>query len=305
MIRSIIVFLFSITLLISCKSSYSKIGDKEANFIPYYLKVYEADSLYYACNYTKYKTELEDLFQKYEPINMSSYFEYEKYVKTLIIIDNDKKYKKELENLISNFGYKKDDLLKDSIFSIAFNNNSFDLNYIKQLEKKYETRLDSDFIKELKIIEFNDQEVRNRQGITLKERNPLMKEVDKINDSIIKNYILRNGFPSHKVIGRFSLDILFNHFSYNGSYDFYKESLPKFIKEGTCNPRIYSSLIDRWFLMNKGELFYYISWSDRLKLINDTKKIDQINFERRKIGLPSINQEKKLLERLNKVPKFK
>jgi hypothetical protein len=136
MVRSIIVFLFSITLLISCKSTYSEIGDKEANFIPYYLKVYEADSLYYACNYTKYKTELEDLFHKYEPINIMSYFEYEKYVKTLIIIDNDKKYKKELENLISNFGYKKDDLLKDSIFSIAFNNNSFDLNHIKQLEKK-------------------------------------------------------------------------------------------------------------------------------------------------------------------------
>jgi len=68
-----IIIVMSVLLLISCKSSYTKIGDKKANYIPYYLKVYEADSLYYAKNYTNYKKELENLFAKYEPINIVLY----------------------------------------------------------------------------------------------------------------------------------------------------------------------------------------------------------------------------------------
>lgn len=305
MIQKIIIFSFSITILISCKSSYTKIGEVNANYIPYYLKVYELDSLYYAKNYSKYNKEIKQLFNKFEPLNIAFYNEYENYIKSLILLNKTYKSKKELKILISNFGYKHKDLIKDSILSIGLKNSKISSKSLNKLEERYKKQLDLDFIEVLKKIEYDDQEIRTRQGLTLGEREPLMIEIDKKNDSIIKNYILKNGFPRKEKVDDFSFGILFNHFSYNGSFDFYKEKLPSFIKNGTCDPRNYAMLIDRWFLINKGEPFYYISWINKLKEIEtQSEKINKINFERKKIGLPSIQQEKVLLERMNAIPNF-
>ena len=298
MIKYKIIFLVITLLIVSCKSSYTEIGDKKANYIPYYLKVYEVDSLFYSGNYADYKNELESLFSKYEPLNITSFNEYENYTKSLISLNKAKKHKRELKTLISNFGYKYEDLLKDSILSIALKNSKMSTNYLNKLEEKYKKGLDAEFIKTLKKIEFDDEEIRTRQGLTLEERKPLMIEVDKKNDSIIKNYILNNGFPRKEKVDNFSFDLLFNHFSYNGSYDFYKKNLPQNIKNGTCNPNDYAALIDRWYRINKGEPFYYMTWISKLNEIeNDSEKFKQINSERKKIGLPSIKQKKALLQR--------
>jgi hypothetical protein len=54
--------------------------------------------------------------------------------------------------------------------------------------------------------------------------------------------------------------------------------------------------------INIGEPYYYIRWFDKLKAIeNNNLKLNEINERRKKIGLPSINQEKILLERLLKM----
>ncbi len=45
-LKAILLIIPLVLLCISCKSSYTRIGDKNANYIPYYLKVYEADSLF-------------------------------------------------------------------------------------------------------------------------------------------------------------------------------------------------------------------------------------------------------------------
>lgn len=294
-------YIYSILLvfsLISCKSSYMKIGDKNANYIPYYLKVYEADSLYYSGNYSEYRKQMKNLFKYFEPINISRYNEYEKYLKSLIILDKNKNYERELLILIVDFGYKQKSILNDSILAYVLKNNKYSVKHLTDLEDKYEYSLNKDLIQKLKKLEFDDEEIRERQGLTFEQREPLMKQVDKKNDSIIKNYIITNGFPSKKVIGDFSLGLLFNHFSYNGSYDFYKETLPSFIKNGTCNPSNYAALIDRWYLMNKSEPFYFMTWFDKIKTIeNDSEKIKEINSRRKKIGLPSIRQEKIVFER--------
>ena len=65
-------FLISISF-ISCKS-YQKIGGENSNYIPYYLKVYEADSLFLVKNYSLAYDKFDSLFKYYEPINMPLYF---------------------------------------------------------------------------------------------------------------------------------------------------------------------------------------------------------------------------------------
>lgn len=291
-----IVILLMLLSIFSCKSSYTKIGDKNANYIPYYLKVYEVDSLYNSKNYVNCKNELKNLFNNYEPINMSSYWEYEKYLKCLIINKSNKKYTREFEYLISNLGYKYDYIKKDSVLSIGLKKIKLTSLEINNLEIEYENSIDTDLIKMLKKMEYEDQEIRNKSGLSYEEKTPLIRKIDVKNDSILKDYIITNGFPNQKKIDGFSFDILFNHFSYNGSFDFYKENLPSFIRAGLCNPIVYSSMIDRWYLINKGEPFYYMRWIDKLKEIeNDTLKIKKVNQERKKIGLPSIEQDKAFL----------
>ena len=95
-----IVFLMVVVSLglFSCKSNYTRIGDKNANYIPYYLKVYEADSLYIIGEYKNSYKILDSLFKKYEPINMPIYFEYEQYIKLANRFD--KKTKKNIKKII-------------------------------------------------------------------------------------------------------------------------------------------------------------------------------------------------------------
>ena len=87
----------------SCKSTYTKIGDKEANYIPYFSKMYEADSLYLVENYQRSYEILDSLFKKYEPVNSED--EYFTYVASKIMLDKKpKEIKKDFTYLIENFG---------------------------------------------------------------------------------------------------------------------------------------------------------------------------------------------------------
>lgn len=296
-----IIFIITFAI-VSCKTSYTKIGDKNANYIPYYLKVYEFDSLYYAGNYFQYKKEMKKLFKKYEPINTTSYWEFEKFLKASILVNKNENFNKEIKTLIVDFGYSNNEIFKDSTLSIALKTSKFSDNFLKKLENKYTSSLDNELIVMLNKLEFNDQEIRQRQGLSLSEREPLMKQVDQKNDSIVKNYFISKGFPSKKIIRDFSFGLLFNHFSYNGSYEFYKKELPKYVKNGTCDPRNYAMLIDRWHLINNGEPYYYNTWFDKIKAVEkDSLKIIEINERRLKDGLPSINQEKIVFERMPKL----
>ena len=72
-------FLISISF-ISCKS-YQKIGGENSNYIPYYLKVYEADSLFLVKKFSLAYEKYDSLFKYYEPINMPLYLECENYIK--------------------------------------------------------------------------------------------------------------------------------------------------------------------------------------------------------------------------------
>ena len=82
----ILFFLISI-FLISCKS-YQKIGGKNSDYIPYYLKVYEADSLFTLKDYQGSYKILDDLFKKYDAKNTVSFYEYGTYLASCLMTGN-------------------------------------------------------------------------------------------------------------------------------------------------------------------------------------------------------------------------
>jgi hypothetical protein len=288
----IIFVLFS---LISCKTNYVRIGDKDANYIPYYLKVYEADSLFLSGNYFHSYSILDSLFKKYEPLNMTLYFEYENYLKSAVILKKINKVK--FKKIILNYGYNYSNLKKDSLLNIALVNSNFNEKKIKRFHESYVKKLDTVFRKKLGNMNAEDQRVRNMKPY---DKN-IVSITDSIHNSIFKEYILSVGFPSDKKIGtfrklssndnnNFSLDLFFNHMSYGGDYEFFKEKLFFFVKNGTCSPRIYAMMVDRWHIDKTNKSFYHIlSLDENWKM--DEEFVKKINYRRFQIGLPSVEYQ--------------
>ncbi|UPT71848.1 MAG: hypothetical protein M0D53_05970 [Flavobacterium sp. JAD_PAG50586_2] len=118
--KKIIILLFLITIVIvSCKSQNQRelVGQPvkhDVNYIPYYLKVYEADSLYIIKEYSKSYSILDSLFKVYPPVNLNIYNEVLNYLQLKIIL-NKSVDDIELLKLISYYGYKKEFIVNDSI----------------------------------------------------------------------------------------------------------------------------------------------------------------------------------------------
>lgn len=80
------------------KSNIDEIVKKEeVNYIPYYLKVNEADSLHLIGNFKKSQHILDSLFNKFEPLNQESYGEYITYLKNRILLNDLKNVDKVLK----------------------------------------------------------------------------------------------------------------------------------------------------------------------------------------------------------------
>lgn len=79
-----IVLIFTI-ILISCSSNKklnaisNKAYQKDVNYIPYYLKVYEAKELYESKEYEKSYNLLDSLFRYYQPIETPTVYEMDIY----------------------------------------------------------------------------------------------------------------------------------------------------------------------------------------------------------------------------------
>jgi hypothetical protein len=90
--KKIIALLFlGFTMMISCKSKVIERNvaaneKKEVNYIPYYLKVNEADSLSLVGDYKKSHHILDSLFKKFEPLNREFYNEYFTYFVNQLIL---------------------------------------------------------------------------------------------------------------------------------------------------------------------------------------------------------------------------
>lgn len=280
----------SIITFLSCKSSFTKIGDKNANYIPYYLKVYEADSLYLVNDFENSYKILDSLFKKYEPLNMDEYQEVVNYTKLKVILKK-KISNKHLYSLALNHGIHFDRLKNDSILSNIFNNKS------KLITKKYLEK-EAFFIEKIninlrnKIIEMIDQDQLYRNGdyqLNLKKQN----QIDSINATQMKNIFEKFGYPNSKIIGDYSIDkriivedIILLHTNDKDRISYFLPKVLEFIQKGTAKPKTYAFMFDQYNLYN-GEEQYYGSYEKKVFI-----SLNILNERRKKIGLPNYGYEK-------------
>lgn len=295
--KNFIVVCILLVALGSCKSSYTKIGEKNANYIPYYLKVYEADSLFIAGKYMLSYKILDELFKKYEPINMDNYVEYGTYLNAALMSNNIVNFKTKVRNGYLKYG---------GITTIC--KESYEL----QMKVNEMAGLKEDEIKRLKMDYYNNLDILLR-GKLLKMyeddqnariENPTQEKMDIVDEhnryslnKIFKEY----KFPTKKLIGSnnawdipdggtIQLNIFFMHQN-DSVRSKYLPILWDGVKKGYCEPNVYAIVFDRDLIL-KNKKIYFGTYSCGINEVCDVQEPEALDSIRKSIGLPHINYDK-------------
>lgn len=284
--RIVILLAYIITfLLFSCKTGFTHIGGKNANYIPYYIKVYEADSLFLSENYRGSYKILDSLFKKYEPINLPEYNEYTTYIACSYIL-KEKNLSKKIKKGYSKFNnlglwHKNYKVIYKGLDSILNNNE------VLSAKNKYSENIDFKLRNKIISMIHNDQESRKNKDF--KKMELLTINHEKSLDSIFKIH----GFPIKEKIG-FGLNGESIHFNIlllhlNPSK---RNSLISFLKENVINgkysPDEFATVVDREYLEKSNEMYYGQYQNEGLGYVKDAINVNQ---RRKIIGLPTLEYE--------------
>ena len=293
--KKIIVLLFVVFIFsISCKSRkvvvQNNLVKKEVNYIPYYLKVYEADSLYITKNYEKSYEILDSLFRIYKPIQMGIYYEINNYYKLKIIL-NKKIYLKDFSELISKYRLTDMALKNDSIINIYYikHKKYLDKNY-ELLRKKYIASVNLELRNEIKKMQIADQMYRKKDyQLNMAKQD----SIDFKNSKRIKEILESNSYPNEMIIGEFNLDnayvdigTMLLHTKDKERMEYFMPKILKLIKTGQAPPRAYATMKDQLNLYNDQDQFFG-SYNNPTNI-----PISELNKRRLTIGLPSYTYEK-------------
>ena len=289
LVNIISLFVILIIVVSSCKS-------KKVDYITYYNKVNQIDSIYRMANDPILaQKQYRKLFRKYIPKNQDRIQEYETYI---ILSDKyNRRFggKKSLYKLIQliapYWDYKKDD---DEFFKI-YKKNNIDKIQIEKEVVKWKKSLSKPLVDSFTLAFTRDQDNDRDDAIKMKlndEKNA------KLLISSFKNY----GYPSLQKIGLYGngnvfmpMGTILVHMPFVKEYKILENKIFEYVKSGDCPPRDYAGMVDRYNLqVSRKEILYgaYIG--------NSTFDTLAVNRNRKKIGLPSLAHADKIRKDLRK-----
>jgi hypothetical protein len=289
-----LLIIITISIFYSCKSTINNKKETEINYIPYYLKVYEADSLYLVKNYTKSYQILDSLFKIYEPLNLESYKEYETYISCAFQLNKKIDYKKMILHSIENLGTNTKNIKYDTLFNIAFKNTNIPKEELDLHTKKYRTSLNYKLRDSIKQICIDDQKARRNS--TFSEE---IRKHDSINERKLKKIFESYDYPSEKLIGGYYIDstnvnlnVVYLHTNHDFRINFLLPRIFRAVKLGKAYPEEYTESYDRYLEVTTGKQLYGSYNLRREKQFTEfvnPKKIDSI---RKSVGLPHLKYNK-------------
>jgi hypothetical protein len=298
--KSIVLLFLGFIVLISCKFKVidkinSFVETKEVNYIPYYLKVYEADSLYLVKDYKNSYKILDSLFKEFKPLNTEQYKEYETYISCAFALRKKINFRDSILKSIENYGSNARYINNDSLMNLAFNNAEISSDNILRSTELYRSKLNlklRDSIQEMCKI---DQRIRSGQT----SYNENIKKVDSLNQIKLKYIFNKYGYPHEKLIGEFSIDkidvnlnAILLHTDRDFSLNFLLPKILTSVKMGHAYPENYAQPYDRFLEDTSGKQLYGSYNLKREK--QNTEFIDKKNLDsiRKSIGLPSRTYKK-------------
>lgn len=299
-ILGILVFMLLLAISFSCKTSEVKKSKTagEVNYIPYYLKVYEADSLHLVGNYKQSQSILDSLFKKFEPVNLSFYNEYFTYYKNKILLEDFDKIDVVLKKLVRNHGFNVGLHENDSLNSIAIKKAKFTRKDLDGFYKDYVEDLNLEYRYAIEKMIENDQRVR----LAMPRNKEEWGKVDTENAEKIKLLIAKYGYPSRKKIGSPSftdkscnVSTLFLHATKEAREGYILDLMLESLKKGECEPYDFAVVYDKYLYVSgkhDGKVLYG-ELREKKKSIDlvvvNPKKIDSI---RRSVGLEHLEYKR-------------
>ncbi len=253
----------------------------------YYSSVYEADSLYIAKEYEKSYEIFDRTFSNFEPIDMDVYNEVSTYVKLKVILDKEVSYK-EYTELISEYGYSDVYLKNDSVLNIFYDivKEKFDKD-IPTLKSTYNSSINMDLRNKILRMKIEDQRYRGNGGGNWDEQN----KIDSINEQELIHIFDTHGFPSKKMIGKYSIDnqhatlnTLLLHTDDSIREYYFIPKVLDYVRDGVADPRLVGYMYDQLLIYN-GDEQYYGTYTTSKPM---SATIKEINERRISIGLPKL-----------------
>lgn len=271
------VLLFILISFLSCKN-------REVNYIIYYSKVNEIDSIYRMANKPeKAIKKFKRLFQKYDPKNQELTEEYKTYI-TLADQHNKnfggRKSLFKLITLVAPYGHDYKNLYP------LCKKYGIDSLEVDQKVADWKNSLNKTLIDSFSIAMTRDQEGRP-DNIAL-----VTKNIEKNADLFFWTF-KKYGFPDGQKIGRLgnndvfiAMPTLLSHMIASKKYPEFRKKLLEYVKSGNCSPQEYALMSDTYD--------YYRNTAVRYSLRNSDQDSIRINRNRKSIGLPSIKHSSKI-----------
>ncbi len=255
---------------------------KSVNYILYYQKVNEIDSIYRLANNSKLATEeYKNFFERgeYEPKNQERINEYETYITLADRYNIDFGGKKSLKKLILLKAQRGGNCKE---YFPLFKKYGVDSLYVKEQILKWKKGLNQKLIDSFTIAMKRDQLGRKNFDTAV-----TMANVRK-NARLLIWTFTKYGYPTPQKMGTmghddtfFAMTTFLTHMNDAKEYPFIKSKLYEYVKSGDCLPRDYALMIDNpAFLADKEGIYRF-----NPNVSTDSAKI---NRHRKSIGLPSL-----------------
>ncbi|NML70980.1 hypothetical protein HHL23_14415 [Chryseobacterium sp. RP-3-3] len=263
--------LFSLT---SCKK-------KEANYILYYQKANDIDSIYRMAGKPKLAVEeYKKLFEEYEPRNQERLREYETYIILADRFNIDFGGKRSLKKLILLKAERGGNCKEYYPLLKKYGIDSLD---VKKQILDWKENLNQTLIDSFTVAMRRDREGRRPLDTAMAQRN-VMK-----NAKLLLWTFKKYGYPTSRKMGTmgpndtfFAMTTFLTHM--NEAKEYYpqiKTKLYEYVKSGDCVPRDYTLMVDNIAFLEDKEGIYRFN-------PNVSKDSAKINRNRKSIGLPSI-----------------
>ncbi|MEJ5105368.1 hypothetical protein [Chryseobacterium sp. MYb328] len=262
---SLIILLF----LTSCKK----------NYITYYNRINDADSIYRLANNPKLAVEeYREIFKDYAPKNQDRIEEYATYITLADQYHEDFGGKKSLYQLISLLAPYGEEYKK---YLPLFNKYGIDNPSVEQKITEWKQGLDKKLVDSFKIALQRDQ--MGRPLDTALTRKNVEKNA-KLLIWTFKNY----GFPTPEKIGWFPMPTFITHMvESKKDYPFIKEKLLEYVKSGDLSPRDYARMDDTYLGAHQQITLYGFN-------MIPVKDSAQTNRNRKTLGIPSMKHSSKI-----------
>ncbi|MDQ1096461.1 MULTISPECIES: hypothetical protein [Chryseobacterium] len=261
-------------IAVSCKC-------KPLNYITYYNRVNEIDSIYrFEKDTLEAIKQYKKLFKKYPAKNQERIQEFETFITLSDRYHKDFGGKKTLYKFIPLIA-PDGDAYKD--YLPIFKKYGIDSVEVKKEIADWKKNLNKRLIDSFSIAMIRDQEKRHVD--TAVQAKNVRKNAELLLWTF-KNY----GFPSVQKIGTMPMHSLLTHMNESKKYyPTFKTKLIEYVKSGDCPPLSYAMMFDSYHVnVEKGNTIYgYNSFNSVMDSV-------QVNRNRKSIGLPSLKHSAKI-----------